>query len=195
MNRRKFLQQLMLFSGGISSPGLLNEMNQASATPKRETVFSAQQRASCTIACELIIPTTDTPGAKAAGVPAFIEYMVSHWYTKRERVLFFEGLEAMSNFCRDQYDRSFHQCSEIQQIAALSEMEARAASYVPPAQGFGFKPNVDEESPFFLKLRELTVVGYYTSEVGATQEHIYDPMPMQYDGDADLSTYQRHRRN
>ncbi|MBK8991508.1 MAG: gluconate 2-dehydrogenase subunit 3 family protein [Gammaproteobacteria bacterium] len=41
-------------------------------------------------------------------------------------------------------------------------------------------------APFFAKLRELTVVGYFSSELGATEFLEYNPMPMRYDGDFDF---------
>ncbi len=46
---------------------------------------------------------------------------------------------------------------------------------------------VDENTPFFAKIKELTVIGYYSSEVGAKQELAYNPMPMRYEGDYDYA--------
>lgn len=195
MHRRKFLQQLMLYCGGISSPGVVQAMlNDVSQVARSTSLLSAQQAKICSIASELIIPETDTPGAIAAGVPAFIEQMVSHWYTANEREIFFSGIDTMNHFCATQFAKDFINSNAAQQTAAIEEMQGQAASYTPPAQSFGFKANVDEASPFFLKLRELTVVGYYSSEVGATQEHLYDPMPMDYNGDASLAESGRQRR-
>ena len=67
-----------------------------------------------------------------------------------------------------------------------AELSFRLASYVPPpgTSVFG-KP--DERSPFFFKLKLLTVLGYYTSEIGATNELAFNPVPARYDGDVDFA--------
>jgi hypothetical protein len=135
----------------------------------------------CAVLAELIIPATDTPGAIEAGVPAFIEMMVSDWYTATERSLFIEGLAALNEYCVNQYSKAFLEVGEAQQIKALEHQETLALAYQAPVDPTAFlMPKEDEHAPFFDKLKELVVIGYYHSEVGATQELIYQPMPMGY---------------
>ena len=93
------------------------------------------------------------------------------------------------------FGKNFLLVSDAQRIAALQAAEAQAADYQSPMGG-GFSAAmakfVDEQSPFFTKIKELTVTGYYSSEVGATEEMAYNPMPMRYQGDYDFSEIGRH---
>jgi hypothetical protein len=139
---------------------------------------------------ELIIPTTDTPGAIAAGVPTFIDQIVSTWCTLQERRIFVAGLDALDAFCQTRYARAFVGCDTRQQALALADTEQHASTYRSPYGG-GIFSDADEAAPFFYKLKQLTVLGYYTSEIGATQELRYEPVPGRYDGDVDFSALGR----
>ena len=82
---------------------------------------------------------------------------------------------------------SFVELSADQKDKILTQLEFEAGR---PNMGGGIslEMNLEEDlSPFFHKLKELVVVGYYTSEIGATQELRYDPMPMEYKGDIPLT--------
>lgn len=138
---------------------------------------------------ELIIPETDTPGARAAGVPEFISRIVTDWYTPTERRLFCEGLASLDNYCLAQHRRHFNACDPAQQTLALQVADLQSRSYRSKAAK-SFDGN-DEESPFFFKLKELTVLGFYTSQVGATTELAYNPAPGRYDGDFDFAAVGR----
>ena len=145
--------------------------------------FSAPQTKMVQIASELIIPTTDTPGAIAAGVPAFIEMMVSQWYTQTERDIFLEGLGKLDQLCIEQGGSAFTAATEEVQIQALLALEKAGKDHPGTSPMAAFTKQIDETTPFFHKLKELTILGYYTSEVGAKQEHSYNPMPMKFIGD------------
>lgn len=163
MNRRTLLQVLALAATGVLH-----------AKPSASKLDETQQQLVAELA-ELILPRTDTPGAIDAGVPAFIDHIVSDWYTPVERAIFVEGLRAVAA------------ADSGQRVAALRSLEQQAASYVaPPGTSVFGKP--DERSPFFFKLKLLTVLGYYTSEVGATTELAFNPVPGRYDGNVDFAT-------
>ena len=163
MNRRTLLQILALAASGVLH-----------AKPAASKLDEKQQKILAELA-ELILPRTDTPGAIDAGVPAFIDHIVSDWYTPTERAIFVEGLRVVAA------------ADPAQRVGALQSLEQQAASYVPPpgTSVFG-KP--DERSPFFFKLKLLTVLGYYTSEVGSTTELAFNPVPGRYDGNVDFAT-------
>jgi gluconate 2-dehydrogenase gamma chain len=91
VNRRELLKTISLLIGGAVS-GSLTRTVFASGSGRRtpvKPVFDDATRSMVTIIAELIIPTTDTPGAIAAGVPDFVEMMVGDWYTNSERTAFF----------------------------------------------------------------------------------------------------------
>jgi hypothetical protein len=162
MDRRTLLQALALAATGVLH-----------AKPAASKLDESQQKLVAELA-ELIVPRTETPGALDAGVPAFIDHIVSDWYTPVERAIFVDGLRVVAA------------ADPVQRVAALQSLEQQAASYVPsPGTSVFGKP--DEHSPFFFKLKLLTVLGYYTSEVGATNELAFNPVPARYDGDVDFA--------
>ena len=92
MDRREILKMAAVVLGGTLS-GSLSAAVMAGVNASGEVsrqLFDASGRKSLVILAELIIPETDTPGAVAAGVPDFIELMVSDWYTDTERTLFWK---------------------------------------------------------------------------------------------------------
>jgi len=186
MQRRALLRSMVMGGAGtllhVTSPSLAKALagGAGSMMGINNLQLSGVQREMCRQLSELIIPTTDTPGAIAAGVPDFIEMMVSDWYTATEREIFLQGLSALEEDCFARHSKSFLDIGEEKKIAALSRQEDLAASYVKEDEGFFLMPKEDEKAPFFDKLKELVVVGYYQSEVGATQELSYNPMPMEY---------------
>ncbi len=182
MKRRQLIQNLALITGAALSPSVVQAMITGvdGRVAIQSPVFTQAQRATCSILAELIIPRTDTPGAIEAGVPHFIELMVSDWYTDTERTIFFEGLATLEAFCQQKFGKAFLACAEHDQIAALTHMETLAAGYKGQSAQSPMSKEVDEHVPFFGKIKELTVIGYYTSEIGAKQELIYQPMPMEY---------------
>jgi len=188
-NRREILKVTgMLMGAGLS--GSLSQNVTAGLVPTDKparSVFDARSSKMVAILAELIIPKTDTPGAIEAGAPAFIKMMVADWFNDGERKIFFDGLTALDDFCKAQYQKSFLTCDEAQRIAALKDAEKFAATYKSAGPMFDFSQKyVDSNTPFFTKLKELTVLGYFTSEVGAKQALSYNPMPMRYEGDYDF---------
>lgn len=131
-------------------------------------VFSADTRALLAAVCERIMPTTDTPGAGAAGVPAFIEMMMADWYSQGDRMDFLAGLIALDDFARGQNGAGFATLTPDHQDAVLTA----AMNQMMPGLPAGF----------FDHCRQLVILGYYTSEIGCKQERIYLPVPGRYDG-------------
>ena len=189
MDRRTLLKNTAILLGGIASSSVTRAVLAGvdGRVAIEKPIFTAIQREKCSLLAEMIIPQTDTPGAIEAGVPHFLEVMVSDWYTDREREVFFTGLESLDQYCMDSFDQRFLACTVDQRIDALEQAEKDSEGYQAEAGGMTGEgegslaaPKEDEDKPFFSKIKELTVLGYYTSEVGARQELLYDPMPMEY---------------
>lgn len=197
INRRDLVLAIATTMGGVAlgTPTLRAMAGEVpTAVPSRQ-IFSDSESRMVSVLAEMIIPETDTPGAIAVGTPAFIEMMVADWYTDAERRIFFEGLATLDSFSVASFGSNFLEASDAQRITALQDAEAQAASYQSPVGG-GFlaamSKYVDEQLPFFTKIKELTVIGYYSSERGATEEMAYNPMPMRYDGEYDFDEIGRH---
>ncbi|MDB5733585.1 MAG: transcriptional initiation protein Tat [Alphaproteobacteria bacterium] len=132
------------------------------------TIFTAAQRSDVAAISERIIPTTDTPGAIAAGVPGFIEMMLADWYEAGDRDEFLTGLTVIDGFCTGQHVKSFAALAPAEQDAVLT----CAMNGMMPGLATGF----------FEHCRQMVILGYYTSEIGCRQERIYLPLPGRYDG-------------
>ncbi len=189
MDRRTLLKNTAIVLGGIASTSVTRAVLAGvdSRVAIEKPIFTAIQRKKCAVLTEMIIPRTDTPGAIDAGVPHFVEVMVSDWYTDRERQIFFAGLESLDQYCMQSFEKSFLESRGQQQNNALEQAEKDIKGYKAETEGMtgGGEGSLlpgpeDEGKPFFTKIKELTVLGYYTSEVGATEELRYDPMPMEY---------------
>jgi hypothetical protein len=130
--------------------------------------FTAEQRSLVAAISERIIPTTDTPGAIAAGVPAFVEMMVADWYEPTDRNDFMNGLGVFEGYSRIQFARPFATIAPEEQDLLLTQAMMGKISGL--------------STHFFEQCRQLTILGYYTSEVGCKQERVYVPVPGRYDG-------------
>lgn len=135
--------------------------------PPSVLVFSAIQRATMTALADRVIPTTDTPGAIAAGVPAFIEKLLADWAMPQDRVPILAGLDAIETRCQREYGIPTASATNAQQDALLT---------------LAMVDTLPGGTAFFETFRQIVIAGYYTSEVGMTQEREYLPVPASYDG-------------
>ena len=118
-----------------------------------------------------ILPETDTPGARAVGVHRFIDAMLAECYPVEERERFLAGLADVDAHARRTCGRAFLQCATTEQRALLVHLDREAFATTP-----------GPEAPFFRTMKELTLVGYYTSEIGDTRELRHAPVPGRFDG-------------
>ncbi|MEG8013394.1 MULTISPECIES: gluconate 2-dehydrogenase subunit 3 family protein [unclassified Sphingomonas] len=139
--------------------------------PPSVQVFTPVQRAVMTALSDRVVPTTDTPGAIAAGVPAYIEKLLADWGLPGDRVPIVAGLDAIEARSRQDYKVSAAKATPAQQDALLT----LAMNGALPTATTGGKT-------FFEAFRQLVVTGYYTSEIGMTQEREYLPVPGEYNG-------------
>lgn len=154
-----------LFGATLAAP---LERALAVEIPAPPAPFSPDQRGLAAAVSERILPTTDTPGAIAAGVPQFIETMLGEWYGPGDRAEFLAGLDAIDGFARAQDGKSFALLTPQQQDANLT---CAMTGMMPGLPG-----------GFFEHCRQLVILGYYTSEIGCRQERVYLPVPGRYDG-------------
>ena len=143
------------------------QMTPISDGPPSAPVFTAQQRALMTALSERVMPTTDTPGAITAGVPAFIEKLLADWAAPGDRKPIVAGLDAIETRSQADYKVAADKATPAQQDALLT---------------LAMEDKIPGGKDFFEKFRQLVITGYFTSEVGITQEREYLPVPGRYDG-------------
>lgn len=195
MDRREFLQCAAILVGGVSATQLgfaLTEEQRvylasaANYNKGRVAYFSEAQRAIVAAMTEIVIPRTDTPGAIDAGVPNYVELMVSDWLNDAERAIFDAGLADIETRIPGTYGASFDRLDPDQQLEIMQELEEAAAD--SSWYDFGnVQRDFISDAPFICQLKELTIWGFFTSEVGSKQVLRYNPMPMYFDGDIPLS--------
>lgn len=148
-------------------------------------VFSAHQDATVTAMADLIIPATDTPGAKAVRVNEFIDHIVAGWYSDEDRARFLAGIAEVDARTQVIFQRNFVDASSVQQsevLRALGEEMAQAADALAGAPA-GYRGSPPEPwDNFYLKFRQLTLTGYFTSEAGFTQQLHEEIIPGRFDG-------------
>jgi len=123
---------------------------------------------------DLIIPETDTPGAKAARVNEFIDVVLTEWATDDERQHFLAGLADIDKQSNDLFARDFVDASHAQQFALLRALDESGTPSRAREQHHGNTIPEDRdkqlEGDFFTVFRGITIHGYYTSEIGFKQE-------------------------
>ena len=173
MNRR---EALLLLAGTAAVPDQLLAIGRTvHQRVRRGTLraFTPQQNETVATIAELIIPKTDTPGAREAGVPAFIDVMFADWADDEQREFFTKGLADVDQRSRAAFGKDFVGCTAQQQTQILTDLDAELARLRDTKS--------DTSKNFFSAMKWLTLTGYYTSEVGATSELHYRVVPGRYE--------------
>lgn len=147
----------------------------------QENIFSAHEMATITVLADIIIPKDEISGsASDAGVPDFIAFIVKDM--PQHQVPLQGGLRWLDMQCIKQYQQAFKDCTQEQQISMVD-----AIAY-PDKAGAGMKQGV----AFFSLMRNLTVTGFYTSEIGVKDLGYMGNRPNQWNGVPDevLKQYQ-----
>ena len=129
--------------------------------------LNPHQNATVTTIAEIIIPQTSTPGAKAARVNEFIDLILTEWYDEEEKSTFLTGLADVDSRTRELYSKDFVECGEKQQVEILQALDDEVAARTEDVRR---RRNRPPEKNFFFMIKQLTLVGYYTSQIGFEQE-------------------------
>jgi hypothetical protein len=125
---------------------------------------------------DLIIPPTETPGAAAAGVPQYIDLVVTE--DPKLQDIFRRGLPRLDTMSESMFSSSaFLQLTEAQQVEILTSLSEAAEQKAPPKQNVA-----GGDAAFFKAIKSLTADGYYTSRIGLLQE-------LGYNGDTYLAAF------
>ena len=147
---------------------------------------------------ETILPETTTPGAKAAKTGAFMALMVTEAYTERDRDVFRAGLRALDDACRQAHGAPFMAATPAARLSLLealdreqrTAMEERANPVRSRAPVLSGRERVegpaaaappDQPAHYFRMMKELALLGYFTSEVGYTKAMRYIEAPGRFD--------------
>jgi hypothetical protein len=194
MNRREALRILM---AGAALPLLphkaLASMREARllvGLPETPRTLNPHQFATVKTMAEMILPKSDTPGAADVGATEFIDLILTEWYVDDERARFLGGLANVDRRTQSLFSKDFVDASAAQQADILT---ALGVEIVESAQSQNHSPRNRGSAPqasdnFYLMLRRLTMIAYYTSEAGATQELKFEMIPDHFDGCTPMQT-------
>ncbi len=186
MNRRELCRAL---GAAVVSPALsrlpADELWAAgrrahrTVRPRAFSALDPHQAETVAVLVDRIIPDTDTPGARAAGVPQFIDLLLTEWVSDTERTQFMAGLADVDTRSRKAFGADFVAGSETQRVDLLRALDAEPPA-APQGDAAGSMP------PFFQSLKWVTAFGYFTSEVGATRELKFEAVPGSFDACTNL---------
>ena len=187
MNRREAIQRTAMVLGyAISAPALAGVLNGCKATPEltyTPVFFTEDQAMSIAELAELIIPKTTTPGAKEAGVPAFIDSMLKEVYVKEDQDKFLKGLSDFDDDAQKTYGNTFASCKPEERVALFKKYHDAAIATLGTGGPTGWwNTSGGADKPFVLKVKELTLLGFFTSAPGATQVLQYKAVPGPFKG-------------
>jgi hypothetical protein len=159
----------------VLSPDLFALFRQAQPPASYSVrTFSPHQNETVIAMIDLIIPATETPGAKGAKVNEFIDLILTEWAEDEDKKHFLDGLADVDKQSNALFGKDFVDASTEQQVALLHAMDDVAASERGGRQmrAGNTVPRHDQQlkGNFFNVFRGITLHGYYTSEIGFTQE-------------------------
>jgi hypothetical protein len=183
MERRDLLRILATGAALQLTPGkafsLMREVRAMFPPQAGSRTLSAHQEAMLRVMTELIVPRTDTPGATDVGVTAFIDLILTEWSDEVERANFLNGLGDVDARMQTLFGKSFLECSSAQQsqiLVVLGEEMLQEVNDATPRRGRRRLGGAGDKR-FYPMLRRLTLVAYFTSEAGATQELHFEIIP------------------
>jgi gluconate 2-dehydrogenase gamma chain len=183
MNRRELIQRVALLMGGaISAPAVLGVLNGCSPKPGagwHPQFLSTAEGAVVEDVAELILPRTDTPGARDVGVPAFIDAILKDAYPAEDQARFVSGLKDFDAEAQRAHGKPFLELPQAQRLAFLQKVHDEAAA-AERVQADNEVPPSQRKRPFVLMMKELTMLGFFVSKPGATQVLQYVAVPGGY---------------
>jgi hypothetical protein len=181
ISRREAILRVSAMFGGVALVGQSAMLAGCATQPANEetapapnSLFTQGDIVLLDEIAETILPETSTPGAKAAGVGPFIAMMVVDTYYESDQQIVRDGLRSLQAQCLRSYGAHFQIVTAAQRLALVEKLDAEQHLYMETRE---------EGAPahFFRMLKELTLLGYFTSEIGYTQAMRYAETPGRYD--------------
>ena len=200
-SRRALLQGIATMLGGVALAGgdrLLAfsfdgaALDQAMAQGAGD--FSAADVALLDEIAETVLPATSTPGAKAAKTGAFMALMVSEAYTPRNQPIFRDGMRLLDEACRAAANgATFMQATPAERLSLLEALDREQKTVIeeraeaPRSRAPAAASDPDEAPHYFRLMKELAMVGYFTSEIGYKQAMRYIETPGRFEPCVDMA--------
>lgn len=179
IDRREAIRRVTALLGGAT---LIGGTTLMAACNRERTATSAAGYGTFTPAdiawldevADTIVPTTSTPGAKAAAVGHFMAVMVTDTYDPKDQQIFRAGMTQLEDAARKAHGADFLAATPAQRLALLETLDREQKAYQDAKKG-------SDPNHYFRMMKELTLVGYFTSEIGVTQAMRYRESPGRFD--------------
>ena len=174
MNRREAVQYISLLLGGtiVGSSYFLSGCKSKTGVSMK---FTEADISWLNEIADTILPATQTPGAKAAKVGQFMTVMVNDSYDENNQKIFHEGISKLEDFSKKTYDTSFLKLNGQQRHDLLVKLDTEQKDYMK-------NKKKEEPSHYFRMMKELTLLGYFTSKIGCTEARRYVETPGKFEG-------------
>src|SRR5215218_8730829 len=173
MNRREAVQHIAFLLGGTVVGGQAFLSGCKSETAK-EQGFTAADIAYLNEIADTILPTTTTPGAKAANVGRFMTVMVNDCYEQNDQKIFRDGMDKVNELSKKDYNKNFIDIAPQDKLQLLTKLDKEQKDYQK-------NKKKDDPDHYFTQMKQLTLLGYFTSEIGSTQARRYVPQPGRFE--------------
>jgi hypothetical protein len=201
MNRREALSSVALLLGGtiIGAEAFLAGCKAADKKIAAGGLnFSPDDISFLDEVGETIIPATSTPGAKEAKIGEFMKTIVTDCYEEKDQKIFLNGMSKLDEACKTKNGKAFLDCDVQQRHDFLVALDKEAKDYqkkkgefdkqqgeketAEKAKGNSAFKREEMDNHYFVMIKQLTLWGYFTSEVGATKALRYVAVPGRYEG-------------
>ncbi|HEY8174873.1 MAG TPA: gluconate 2-dehydrogenase subunit 3 family protein [Gemmatimonadaceae bacterium] len=204
ITRREAILRVTALLGGVALVGGSALLEGCRPEPNTDAPFTAEDVAFLDEVAETILPRTSTPGAKDVQAGAFMAMMVNDTYAARDRKIFRDGMRTIDAAAKKKFGHGFMEATPQQRIAVLEpiddeqkvysdqlreENRRKSLAYLTEerqeTQGANVSPAAaltkDKPAHYFRMMKELALLGYFTSEAGCTQAQRYVESPGRYD--------------
>jgi Gluconate 2-dehydrogenase subunit 3 len=176
MSRREAVWRLAVLMGGamVGSEVFLSGQSIPGKTPT--AAFTDADRALLDKIGDTIVPATDIPGAAAVNIGAFITMMVNECYNDKQHAAFAAGLLKINEVCAAKYGSAFGDSTPAQRTDLANLLDSEQRLYTA-------KKAKEDPPHYFRMMKELSVLGFFSSEIGCTQAVRYIEVPGAFHGD------------
>jgi hypothetical protein len=206
INRREAILRVTALMGGIALVGSGALLSGCREEPNTDAPFTTDEVAYLDEVADTILPPTKTPGAKAVKTGAFMALIVTDSYSADDRKVFREGMRKLDDATRSAHNVSFMAATPAQRLSVLQAVDreqqaegsarkdAKQKKYramlidvrteaQPSPSDAGAANAITAEPPahYFRMMKELALLGYFTSEIGCTQAQRYVETPGRFE--------------
>jgi len=186
MKRRDYLKSILVLGGlGVTSVSVFEWVKLTKHIDARQLLDKKPIIAEL---AEIIIPRTDTPGARDAGVQDYVINVMLNCASVKEQNRFISGIQEIEDYASDKFGKDFLKCTLKEKSEALKHI-AEHAGYSSPILN-----KINDRflgAPFYPKFKSLVVEGFCLSKPGATQALAYDYIPGSYEACIPLKPHQK----